>query len=668
MAVLQMQRINICALRKDRKQILESLQRMGVVEVSDQTSQDAVFHKVDVETQQDILEKQLSRVNEAQRILNERVPKKKSLTETLNGRTIIETNDYTKLYETNDEALHVAKKIITLDKTIAETKAEILKLQAVIEMIKPWEGFDLSFDFKGTKTTVAFIGTLPSEWTLDALREVLVDIDSVDISIVSASKIQTNIFVLALKQDEQRVGELLRGIGFSYPSLQISKPPAKYKEEVFAKIDKQNQMLEESVQQLEDLSKQRQLLQWTQDYLKMRCDKYEVITKLQHSKSSFLLSGFIPEQNIAVVEKEIGEHFDVVIDFQKPDENEDVPVALKNNGFATPLEGTLQSFSLPGKGEMDPTMPMAIFYYVLFGLMLSDAVYGLIMVLACGGVLLKFNKKLEEGTKNAAKMFFYCGVSTTFWGVMFGSYLGDIVNVVSETFFGKLVYIKPLWFEPVKDPMRMLVFSMALGLIHLFSGLALKAYQYIKNKDYLGVVYDCLFWYMLLIGSVGALMSVSMFTDTLGVDFILSKNVGSIMGVIALIGAIGITLTNGRESKNPFKRFLKGLYALYGITGYLSDVLSYSRLLALGLATGVISTVINKMAAMTAKGAIGVVLFIIIIIFGHTLNIAINALGAYVHTTRLQYVEFFGKFYEGGGRAFEPFRANTKYFKFKENK
>ncbi len=140
------------------------------------------------------------------------------------------------------------------------------------------------------------------------------------------------------------------------------------------------------------------------------------------------------------------------------------------------------------------------------------------------------------------------------------------------------------------------------------------------------------------------------------------------MGVIAIIGAIGITLTNGRESKNPFKRFLKGLYALYGITGYLSDVLSYSRLLALGLATGVISTVINKMAAMTAKGAIGVVLFIIIIIFGHTLNIAINALGAYVHTTRLQYVEFFGKFYEGGGRAFEPFRANTKYFKFKENK
>ena len=136
--------------------------------------------------------------------------------------------------------------------------------------------------------------------------------------------------------------------------------------------------------------------------------------------------------------------------------------------------------------------------------------------------------------------------------------------------------------------------------------------------------------------------------------------------ILALAAAVGIILTNGRESKNPFKRILKGLYALYGISGYLSDVLSYSRLLALGLATGVIGSVINKMASMASGGFLGPVIFTVIVIVGHALNIGINALGAYVHTNRLQYVEFFGKFYEGGGSLFRPFKMNTKYYKIKD--
>ena len=120
------------------------------------------------------------------------------------------------------------------------------------------------------------------------------------------------------------------------------------------------------------------------------------------------------------------------------------------------------------------------------------------------------------------------------------------------------------------------------------------------------------------------------------------------------------------EIKNPFKRLLKGAYSLYGISGYLSDVLSYSRLLALGLATGVIASVINQMAAMIIGGFLGSIIFIIVVIIGHLINFAINALGSYVHTNRLQYVEFFGKFYEGGGKLFKPFGINTKYYKFKE--
>ena len=131
-------------------------------------------------------------------------------------------------------------------------------------------------------------------------------------------------------------------------------------------------------------------------------------------------------------------------------------------------------------------------------------------------------------------------------------------------------------------------------------------------------------------------------------------------------GAIGIVLMSGRENKNPALRLALGAYDLYNVTGWLSDALSYSRLLALGLATGVIASVINQMGAMLPNNVIGVILFIVIFIVGHVLNLAINLLGAYVHTNRLQFVEFFGKFYEGGGRPFNPFKENTKYVDVKE--
>ncbi|HCM14179.1 MAG TPA: V-type ATP synthase subunit I, partial [Lachnospiraceae bacterium] len=214
-------------------------------------------------------------------------------------------------------------------------------------------------------------------------------------------------------------------------------------------------------------------------------------------------------------------------------------------------------------------------------------------------------------------------------------YFGDIVDVVSSKFFGTKVSIPPVWFFPVKEPMRMLSFSMLLGIIHLFAGLAMKAYQLYKQKDYKGMIYDVFFWYVLLTSLVVLLLSMEMVTGILGISLTIPAAVLRIAKYAALLSAAGIILTNGRESRNPFKRILKGLYALYGVSGYLGDVLSYSRLLALGLATGVICTVINQMASMVNS----VVIFIIIVIIGHLLNFAINALGAYVHACRLQYVE-----------------------------
>ena len=169
------------------------------------------------------------------------------------------------------------------------------------------------------------------------------------------------------------------------------------------------------------------------------------------------------------------------------------------------MEGVLASFGLPAKGEIDPTFFTSIFYVFLFGLMLSDAAYGLIVSLVCGIVLLKF-PRIEENLRKSIQLFFWCGISTLVWGILFGGYFGDALDVISETFFGHKISIPALWFVPLNEPMRMLLYSMLFGVIHLFTGLALKGYMCIRDHKYMDFICDVVFWYMLLLGLIGILI------------------------------------------------------------------------------------------------------------------------------------------------------------------
>ena len=252
------------------------------------------------------------------------------------------------------------------------------------------------------------------------------------------------------------------------------------------------------------------------------------------------------------------------------------------------------------------------------------------------------------------------------WGILFGGYFGDAVNVISRVFFGHEVGIKPLWFAPLDDPMKLLVFSMLFGVIHLFTGLGIKGYMCLRDKKYMDFLCDVVLWYALLVGLLIMLIPSDLFASIAQMEIVFPPFVNTLGKVLAIVGAVGIVLMSGRNNKNFALRLALGAYDLYNVSGWLSDVLSYSRLLALGLATGVIASVINQMGSMAGKSVFGAILFIVVFIFGHIFNLAINLLGAYVHTNRLQFVEFFGKFYEGGGREFNPFKANTKYADVKE--
>ena len=314
---------------------------------------------------------------------------------------------------------------------------------------------------------------------------------------------------------------------------------------------------------------------------------------------------------------------------------------------------------------------MSIFYVIFFGMMLSDAGYGILMAVGCA-VILKKKPRLEESLKKMLQLFFWCGISTTFWGFMYGGFFGDVIDVVAKTFFGYPAeltpILKPLWFAPLDDPMRLLIWCMLFGLIHLFAGLAIKGYEYLKNKDIVGFLSDVVAWYFFITGLVLMLIPSDIFASISGTHYVFPDVVNTIAKIITLIGLVTILLMSGRANKNWGLRIALGAYDIYGVMNWLSDVLSYSRLLALGLATGVIASVINMMASIAGGGFFGAIIFIIVFLAGHTLNIGINALGAYVHTNRLQYVEFFGKFYDGGGRPFKPFKMINQYVEIKEEK
>ena len=669
MAVLEMQRISICALKKDRKFILEKLQSLGVLEVDHVIGEDEDFKKMDTAGRRQGFEKAAVSADQALELLEKYVPEKKSMFAALEGKTLIEPEQERRVREERRDILRAAREIYELDRQRAEELAQIAKLENSIESLTPWLGLDVPMRGGGTRRTAMLIGTMPGETTVESIHAVLEEkapgISGADVHVVSEEQSAVCLALICLKEDAASVEEALRSAGFAKPAQMWDGVPAEEKKALEAQIGESRTRIAEIEKKIAGYAEQREKLKIVADYYRVRAEKYAVLGQLPQSERTFVISGYIPKCAAGRVADYLSEHYDCAVDVEDLKEDEEPPVILKNNPFSASMEGVVESYGLPVKGEIDPTTVMSFFYVFFFGMMLSDAAYGLIVAVVCGVLVWKF-PRMSPGMKKSLKLFFYCGLSTIVWGVLFGGYFGNIVDIVSEKFFGTKITAPALWFIPLDEPMKLLLYSLLFGVIHLFTGLAIKGYLCLKDGKVMDFFCDVVLWFMLLIGLILMLLPSDLFASIAQMKIVFPEALNTLAKILAAAGAIGIVLMSGRSNRNPALRIALGAYDLYNVTGWLSDVLSYSRLLALGLATGVIASVINQMGSMLPNNVIGVIFFIIIFIVGHSMNLAINLLGAYVHTNRLQFVEFFGKFYEGGGRPFHPFRENTKYAEVKE--
>jgi V/A-type H+-transporting ATPase subunit I len=657
-----MQRMELVAPQAQRKAILEYLQRRGVVELKPCEGEDFDEGFLSANTSANIAQFEQGRACAvaALAILDDAAPIKKSLLASVAGKRALGAEAFAAQAAQAEEYLAMCYDITRQHSSIAQTRGKIARRSAQLDQLRPWEALDIPMDFQGTKHTAAFLGTVPRAWSEEALLEQLAPAaQGIVVELVSACAEQTNIFVLCHKSNASAVYQTLRGLGFAPLSNPRQRPAARQMARYTEKLTHYQTEIARAEQAIQSYAGRQPDIEFLIDYYETRKVRYEALHTLAMTDHVFVARGYIPEKFVKRITRELEGSYTVALEFSALAPDDEAPVLLENNGFVAPVESITEMFALPAAGDMDPNPVMSFFYYLFFGMMLSDAGYGLLLII--GSSLALWKLPLAKRAKNQMKLFLYCGISTVFWGALFGSWFGDIIPTIVREFLGRPGPNLSIWMNPAKQPMQLLLFSFGLGIVHLLAGVAAGGFQQWKRGNKFSAICDVAPVYLLVLGAAplaaGFLSGVPEFLKTAG-------------KYMALAGVVLVVLTAGRGSKGILRKLSGGLglNGLYGIAaGYLGDIISYSRLLALGLCTGIIANVVNMLGTIPQSLPMKAVLLTVVFLVGHTLNFAINVLGASVHTNRLQFVEMFSKFYEGGGRAFAPFRMKTNYIKLKED-
>lgn len=659
MAILSMNKIQIFGLSTERKPILEELQKSEIVEIDELDQEDRQLAQV--ETTQNItqINHYMNTAQQALSLLDEYAPEKTGF---FSSRRTLSMSKFNMESIEDNSALKQAYRVVELADKVHEHKENLRRIDAKQIGLLPYLPLDVPMEITQTRDTDIRCGLVPGQATREMIQGALAQqqLDGVHFEIISEAKEQSAVWFVYLKKDADTMNTVFSGLGFQEPAFSLSHHVPKKKMEVLeqAKKDLEKQ-IEKAIKEIQAQEKYRRDMELLYDHLAMRKQRYQELAKLGYTQRAFVLEGYVPKKYTEKIKDKIEGGYAAYVELSEPKPGE-APVMFKNNGFVAPVEGITETYSMPSSADIDPNPIMSFFYYFFFGMMFSDAGYGLLMAIGC--LILGYGKVLEPSKRRTFKMFFFCGVSTIFWGLMYGGFFGDATYTISSVFFGGNTTMQPLWIDPTAQPLLLLIFSVMLGILQILIGMGIKFYMVWRQKKKAEAIMDTGIWMWIM--ACIFVLALGMYLSTAGVVSApyAAMNSFGLWGLIA--GLVGLVCTQGRSKKNILMKIFGGVISIYDITGYIGDMLSYARLLALGLATGVIANVINLLGSLFGNSPVGIIFFIFVFIFGHIVNFAINALGAYVHTMRLQYVEFYGKFYEGGGRKFVPFHMDTKYYRF----
>lgn len=638
MAIVKMKKLKLMVASSQRKALLRELMLLGCVEVSEPPA--AAEGETQLLRRHDDADLTRLRTEHAAfansiALLKKYAPEKSGLLSPLPEVSADVLLDETKL----SDALALANQIIGLDDRIRRLTAEESGKRAEIESLQPWKDLDLPLECSGTETSTVVLATFPGSVDLAQADAVLADAtERAQLFRVSGEKTMSYTALVCYKKDLDAAQTALRPLGFTAVNLGDFKGTAAANiaacEKSLAELAEEKVRCSESIVAL---AEHRDELKLRADTLATKVARAEVEAKLLCTESVSVLEGWVPAEKEADLADVVAK-YDCAWSTEDPVEEEfpDVPVKLKNGKVTRSLNTVTEMYSLPAYNGVDANPLMAPFFILFYGMMMADMGYGILMMIACGLIV----KKKKPRNSHFFELFFWCGIATFGWGAITGSFFGDAPLQVAQMLNPDTTWQGlPALFSPLNDALAVLIFSLVLGIIQIFTGMAINMVKKIKRGEVMDAICSEGAWYVvfILLGVAALTGAWSTCLIAILVLLVLTQGYGK-QGIVGKLMGIGGSLYNN-------------------ITGYFSDILSYSRLMALMLAGAVIAQVFNTLGAITGN----IFTFLLISLVGNALNMGLNLLGCYVHDLRLQCLEYFGRFYEDGGKPFRPLSMNTEY-------
>jgi V/A-type H+-transporting ATPase subunit I len=555
---------------------------------------------------------------------------------------------------------HMAKEIefraLDKEREISDIDNRIRELRQLMEELEPLREFDIPMSLLGPGHSFR---VLVSRLDPDMYRKLMQAVDSelMHLERISGDEdsADTVYFAIVCHRDaSDHLNELERDFRLEPISLDpVERTPRRLLDEHEEKIAELERRREEVVALCRETALEIKALRFYEDYLSTELEKEAAKEKLFFTEKVFVVSGWVKQRDLTELKTQIGRYSEAYATEVPLGEEEVPPVAYRNNPVVSPFEIIVNLYSPPSPKEVDPTPILMPFYTVFFAVCLTEAGYGLLVALiSLVGMLLI---KQKTPFRKFLSMFFILGLATMVIGALIGSFFGINFEALPQNLaWLREARYKIMLFDSGKDVLKFFALSLGLGVIHLIAGYLIKMYMLIRKGEWVEAVCEHLPWVILLLSPVPKVLAMFM-PDRAGL-------LNVVFYLMLALWALILLFFSERSSWNPVKRIGKGIFTLYGVSGVLADVLSYSRLLALGLATGVIAGVMNTLASMVKDMPIvGIVGFFVVLLVGHLFNLFISGLSAFVHSIRLQFMEFFTKFYTGGGELLTAFSEKRKY-------